>query len=433
MALLHNQVFIQGIGFVAFVIAVSVYQLNSRKSILNWGVVSGSLWAIHFFLLGAYTGSALNFFGAIKAYTFNRFRYRSWSGFLFWGFVSLFAAVTAVTWQGPISLLPAIGTISGAFASWRPTAKSIRLLALISPPSWFAYNFISHSYAGMVTEVFILASIFIGMYRLDRKSPAGGMLYKGVVFDIDGTAVPAGGIKASRRLKRAVKTAAKNNVHVSAASGRSYEYAKPIFKNLKLTTPSIFMSGAAIVDPRTEEIVWSKALSQDQMPRLLELLSDYGDSVKFSIDPVKQSVSASDDLLTLPVYIIWVNEVPPDEAQTLAEAVSELADTVAYNTPSWEPGLIDVHITHKEATKKHAVEVLIRKLGLKPAEVIGIGDSGNDVPMFDAVGYKVAMADGAEELKLLADEIAPPVTEDGLAQTIEKYAFDQKAVVQSRF
>ena len=38
------------------------------------------------------------------------------------------------------------------------------------------------------------------------------------------------------------------------------------------------------------------------------------------------------------------------------------------------------------------MEILLKKLGLNKEEVIGVGDSDNDLPIFDSVGYKVAMA-----------------------------------------
>jgi hydroxymethylpyrimidine pyrophosphatase-like HAD family hydrolase len=83
--------------------------------------------------------------------------------------------------------------------------------------------------------------------------------------------------------------------------------------------------------------------------------------------------------------------------------------------------MIDVHITHAQATKQHSIQVLIESLGLDSSEVIGIGDSANDLPIFKATGHRIAMGNAEAILKGQADEIAPHVDDDGLAQIIEKY------------
>ena len=168
--IIANPFIVQLIGFVALGVSVLVYQFNTRKQILMILSWSSLLFSIQFFLLGAYSGAVLNLINIARNYAFQRYRYRAWSVIVLWGFIMIFSIATALTWQGPLSLLPAIGMISGAFANWQPKAKHIRLLSLISPPAWFVYAVAVHSYAGMVAEVLILSSILVGMYRLDRGS-----------------------------------------------------------------------------------------------------------------------------------------------------------------------------------------------------------------------------------------------------------------------
>lgn len=45
----------------------------------------------------------------------------------------------------------------------------------------------------------------------------------------------------------------------------------------------------------------------------------------------------------------------------------------------------------------------------------------NDLPLFEASGFKVAMGNACPELKAVADYIAPSVTEDGLAHVVDRY------------
>jgi hypothetical protein len=167
--LIHNQIFIQFLGFVGLATGLVSFQVNKRKKILSLIIWSSLFWSIHFYLLGAYTGSLLNFIGAVRTFAFSKYRNYSRSILILWGFIAAFGVATALTWQGPISLLPAFGVIIGAFTYWQKSPKSIRLLALLSPPAWFIYNTISHSYAGMLTEVLIFIATLIGIYRLDIR------------------------------------------------------------------------------------------------------------------------------------------------------------------------------------------------------------------------------------------------------------------------
>ena len=60
-------------------------------------------------------------------------------------------------------------------------------------------------------------------------------------------------------------------------------------------------------------------------------------------------------------------------------------------------------------------------LGLKPEEVMCFGDGQNDVPMLRFAGTGWAMANGSAEARACTPLIAPPNTEDGVAQVIESY------------
>jgi len=247
------------------------------------------------------------------------------------------------------------------------------------------------------------------------------MAYKAIIFDVDGTAVPLGSLTASSRLRQAISTA-QGTLQLAAATGRSVGYAQPVFESLGLRCPSVIMGGSAILDPVNGEVVWSKAMAKAQSDAALEVLKDYEADIWISTDPTKENYPLPKIVPVEPIYTIWALSMEPAAAQNLATKVRTIPHTTAHNTPSWAKDLVDVHITHVAATKEHAIKELVQRLNLRMAEVIGVGDSANDIPIFQAVGHRIAMASGAPELQALADEIAPPLEDDGLAQIIEKYA-----------
>lgn len=83
----------------------------------------------------------------------------------------------------------------------------------------------------------------------------------------------------------------------------------------------------------------------------------------------------------------------------------------------------DIELTQKGVNKGSGLAFLMARLQLSPNDAIAFGDSDNDSSLRNAVGLFVAMGNGTDELKALADLIAPPVTEDGVAQVLEEFTW----------
>ena len=60
-------------------------------------------------------------------------------------------------------------------------------------------------------------------------------------------------------------------------------------------------------------------------------------------------------------------------------------------------------------------------LSLSTKDSIAFGDSMNDVEMIEAVGLGVCMENGYAELKKLADDVCPSVSDDGICRAFQKY------------
>lgn len=131
-------------------------------------VISASLlWSVHFLLLGAVTGAAMNLLTAGRSYVYYKLRPAQRHFLIPWAFVVVLVVVTAWTWQGMTSLLPLIGSVSGVIAFWLKNPKYIRRVGFTSSPPWLIYNILSGSYPGMVVEVLLMVSNLIGQYRFD--------------------------------------------------------------------------------------------------------------------------------------------------------------------------------------------------------------------------------------------------------------------------
>jgi Cof subfamily protein (haloacid dehalogenase superfamily) len=70
--------------------------------------------------------------------------------------------------------------------------------------------------------------------------------------------------------------------------------------------------------------------------------------------------------------------------------------------------------------KGSALEFVAKRLGISRENTIAIGDSDNDRKMIEYAALGIAMGNGAEGLKQIADYVTGPIGEDGLARAFEK-------------
>ena len=84
------------------------------------------------------------------------------------------------------------------------------------------------------------------------------------------------------------------------------------------------------------------------------------------------------------------------------------------------PGGSNGEISERDTTKGSAIELLLGHLGLDAADAVAVGDSWNDVEMFQVCGTSVAMGNAHAELKELADFTTTDVLDDGVANAFAR-------------
>jgi hydroxymethylpyrimidine pyrophosphatase-like HAD family hydrolase len=80
-----------------------------------------------------------------------------------------------------------------------------------------------------------------------------------------------------------------------------------------------------------------------------------------------------------------------------------------------------VDFTHSGVNKAAATLELSQMIGVDAGSMVAAGDSYNDMPLLQVCGLGIAMGNAPDELKAIADYVAPPVEEDGLAVAIEQF------------
>lgn len=71
--------------------------------------------------------------------------------------------------------------------------------------------------------------------------------------------------------------------------------------------------------------------------------------------------------------------------------------------------------------KKNAMLEILEKLGITPEEAIAFGDSENDLEMLEAAGIGVAMGNGTDACKRIADYVTDDCDDDGILHALEHF------------
>jgi hydroxymethylpyrimidine pyrophosphatase-like HAD family hydrolase len=84
-----------------------------------------------------------------------------------------------------------------------------------------------------------------------------------------------------------------------------------------------------------------------------------------------------------------------------------------------------VTVTVAGVDKGTGLKVVCEHLGIAPEEAMAVGDAHPDVAMFEVAGVGVAMGNATDEVKGLADAVAPSNEDSGVAWAIRRYVLEE--------
>ena len=154
----------QTAGFIGTVLGFVMYLARKRKTILLGKFTCDILWILHYGLIGAYSGAALNVLALGRESVFYN-KEKKWASSKFWLvlFVALTIISSSLSWEGMLSLLPMIGSCCAVMSFWCTNPFHIRLLALPCQILWLIYNILHQSLPSTLSCSISLVAIFIGL------------------------------------------------------------------------------------------------------------------------------------------------------------------------------------------------------------------------------------------------------------------------------
>ena len=86
----------QGIGFIALILTIIVFQSNNRKTMLYLQMAAAFFFSLHFALLGALTGSVTNFIGIGRSYVFAQREDKNWANNYIWLYLFIISFLSPI-------------------------------------------------------------------------------------------------------------------------------------------------------------------------------------------------------------------------------------------------------------------------------------------------------------------------------------------------
>lgn len=278
-----------------------------------------------------------------------------------------------------------------------------------------------------------------------------------IALDMDGTLLNEQG-SISPENREAILHAQSLGHIVAIATGRSYMDAERQLRLAGLECPVVSLNGALLTLP-DGSIAASRPLDKEdiipalrwmnEIPELyyevytrdnvyaeldkrvrLEKLSELKDEeIPEGFGWLLKAMIAKQFRQAAVTYVESMEEVWSKEENLIYKALAFSLSPEVLKEASTRfaaiPGLIitashesNIEINHKDANKGAGVSLLAAHYGIPAEQVAVMGDSYNDLPMFETAGYKIAMGNAAALLKETADFITLSNVEHGVAAGI---------------
>lgn len=258
-----------------------------------------------------------------------------------------------------------------------------------------------------------------------------------VFLDIDGTLCDKSGV-VPLSAKRAILKARDNGHKVFLCTGRSTSEINTDIK--KIGFDGIVAGAGAYVECGQKEI-YHKTLDQKPLKELiqymlcenilfvlernegcmvtkegLENLDSTLKSEQVFDEKARKEFIQSMNICTNPLEISGVNKILYfNSTKSLEELEKRFGSYFAILPSSIEAmGARSGEISDKKINKATGIQKVLEYFKKTKEDVIAIGDGMNDIEMIQYAKIGIAMKDGQEKLKLLADYVAPAVKDDGI-------------------
>lgn len=266
-------------------------------------------------------------------------------------------------------------------------------------------------------------------------------MIKLIAIDLDGTLL-TDQKTISAKNKATLQKAKAAGVKIVICTGRPLKAIETYLTELNLRQAgdySITFNGGLVQKNDTGEILAKTVMNFDQVQEIAQLLKDLAlpmdilsDSIAYQIDTAPAHLSIYPQLNKALTYkkqalkdlgpdLLYNKIVSAIDAEYLDQQIAKIPRAFydRYEIVKTRANLLE--FMPKGVTKAYGLQLLGKELAIAPADMMALGDEANDLPMIQAAGLGVAMANAVAEVKQHADVTTLSNEADGVAVAIEKY------------
>ncbi|MCI5873783.1 MAG: Cof-type HAD-IIB family hydrolase [Clostridiales bacterium] len=247
----------------------------------------------------------------------------------------------------------------------------------------------------------------------------------------------------SKRNREAIRQMLAEGHYIALATGRPVESGRIVARELGLTLPGCYMvafNGAVLYDCSADRVLLKRSIPIDVVQELFERAKKAGIYVQtytntdiitmkhtreldYYREKSKLSYKLSDNVLDL-------LEEEPQKVLMIALEHGERLIKFRKENLRWEQGKCNSFFSCTEyleycpldTSKGTGVEYLTQILNMPIDATVAVGDEQNDIAMLKAAHIGVAMKNGIQELKDIADYVTEnDNNHDAIAEVIEKF------------
>ena len=157
----------QSCGTLALICTVISMQLKKKRPLMILQTSSEAFIVAQYLIKGAVTGALMASVSFIRDVIFKKKKKKRAPFWILLVIYAVMTALTAVSWAGPLSLLPYIGSLIYAWTLWYGKVKWIRFGNAAGNSPYLIYTFVTGNWALFVMTLFEVISSIIGFIRID--------------------------------------------------------------------------------------------------------------------------------------------------------------------------------------------------------------------------------------------------------------------------
>ncbi len=249
--------------------------------------------------------------------------------------------------------------------------------------------------------------------------------YKIVYLDIDGT-IRNDSCEISDRTKNVIKTLTDNGVLVVICSGRNRNYCMRISKECNASNYVVATNGSDVYDYNEDKVIFYNLINNKICEDIFNLskmidVKCYAFTNGNKVDNYHENICQC-----------VINTPDIKKIRKIKEFISLNKDIKIVNQSKC---LVDskfefygyyfIDIGKYNTSKGYGIYQLNKYLNINKSKAVAIGDSFNDISMFDNVSLSIAMGNATTEVKNKASIITDSNNFDGVANSLIKI-FDLK-------